>query len=457
MSIKAKLIACLGVVLAPSLLSAPASAQAQSDETLSLKTVVPLQAGQVLRAFDISWVDPNRNTYALSASALNAGGLGPASNPEIIIVDTTSNKIVNEFNATPTFAGNCSFPPARDTFSGPNGVLISPSGDIWAADGPIFNTSCDPTSGVKIPSSVKVLDLKTGATKKVISTGGQMRSDELCFNARFNTVLVANPSDPKPFITFIAGDTYSVLQKISFDGTDPNGANIVANGIEQCQFNPRNGKFYLNIPAQGTDTNPGPGVTVVISGHAPFKVENVFTIPTATGCTGPAGLAVGPNHQLALACDGTNSLIIDDTNGSVVASIPQAGFDQDWYNPGSNHYYLASGEAGSLAVADAGGGAPPTAPTSDPTITTASGSHSVAADPIGNQVYVPIRRAPSPSASFTICGSANGCIAVYTATNDDDDQCVAFGTPASSQFDGNPLLMHSKCNGHNGNTGFMSR
>ena len=123
MSIKAKLIACLGVVLAPSLLSAPASAQAQSDETLSLKTVVPLQAGQVLRAFDIGWVDPNRNTYALSASALNAGGLGPASNPAIIIVDTTSNKIVNEFNATPTFAGNCSFPPARDTFSGPNGVL----------------------------------------------------------------------------------------------------------------------------------------------------------------------------------------------------------------------------------------------------------------------------------------------------------------------------------------------
>jgi hypothetical protein len=49
-------------------------------------------------------------------------------------------------------------------------------------------------------------------------------------------------------------------------------------------------------------------------------------------------------------------------------------------------------------------------------------AHSVAADPIFNQVYVPI---PSNAAS-TVCGNAGGnnslgCIAVYTSTGNDAD------------------------------------
>jgi hypothetical protein len=460
---KGKLLACL-VGIAPLLLTPTV---VSADEQLTLTSVVTLPDGQLLRSFDISFVDPRSHTYALAASATLPGTTGPATNPAIIIVDTRLNVVTKELHATPTFAGSCSLPPARDNFSGPNGVIVIEKGanaDVWAADGPIFNTSCDPTSGIKTPSNVKVIDLHTGVTKKVISTGGIRRADELCYNPRSDVVLVANDDPLDNFIVFIGEDSFGVVGKIRFDGTDSNGANILANGIEQCAFNPRDGKFYLSLPDIGGGTNGVGGSTghdgavVRISGHAPFKVEKVFPIAASTGCLGPQGLSVGPAHQLALGCGGTNSLIIDDRNGGTIAVVlGQGGTDEDWYNPGSNHYYFARSTPAALGVEDAG---PP--PSADPTVKTASGSHSVAADPIRNQVYVPIRgnAATATPGTSTVCSSANdvfgnkgndslGCIAVYTAPSDKDD-CVAEGAPVVRvNEDGDAELLKGRCHDRN--------
>ena len=165
MSIKVKLVACLGA-LAPWLLAMPASA----DETLCSQanptpppcipsTIIPLPDGQTLRHYDMSFVDPTVHTYVLVSQATSAFGTGPSSNPRIIVVDTTTNQVVNEFNANPTFAGSCtipSIPPGHDTFSGPNGVILIEGkiagqrgkgrsrnrGEIWAGDGPIYTPSC---------------------------------------------------------------------------------------------------------------------------------------------------------------------------------------------------------------------------------------------------------------------------------------------------------------------------
>jgi DNA-binding beta-propeller fold protein YncE len=284
------------------------------------------------------------------------------------------------------------------------------------------------------------LDLNSGATIAVIPTGtgagtktpGIRRADELCYNPQSDVVLVANDDPLDNFITFIDEDSYKVIQRIRFDGTDPNGDNILANGIEQCAFNPRDGKFYLNIPNTGAASlkTPLPGVTVRISGKAPFKVEKVIAdfskAPlNTTGCTGSTGLAVGPDGQLGLSC----GLIIND-NGAIVANFPsEGGADELWYNPGNNHYFLADTGATKLGVIDAG---PP--PSADLTAATAPGSHSVAVDPRRNQVYVPIRgntgQAPGPLGTlcskgkdvFGHAGSdALGCIAIYTAPRDADD------------------------------------
>ena len=146
---------CIASLIAPVLLSTMAKT---ADEQYTATTIVQLPDGQVLRSFDISFVDPNSHTYALAVSATApAPAVGPATNPRIVIVDTQTNVVIHEFNASPTFAGNCSIPPARDDYSGPNGVMVIEKGrnaDIWAGDGPIFNTSCDPTSGMsRLPAA----------------------------------------------------------------------------------------------------------------------------------------------------------------------------------------------------------------------------------------------------------------------------------------------------------------
>jgi hypothetical protein len=261
----------------------------------------------------------------------------------------------------------------------------------------------------------------------------------LCYNPISDVVLVANDETFDNFITFIGEDSFKVLQQIKFDGSDMNAGidpatnkPILANGIEQCQFNPRDGKFYLNIPMTGpaTAATPGDGRVLRISAHAPFHVEAVFPISSATtGCFGPQGLAIGPDHQIGLGCGGTNSLIIDDRDGSTIAVIAgQGGTDEAWYNPGSNHYFFArsgaAGTGGFLGVEDAG---PP--PSADPTAASGFGSHSVSADAIRNQVYVPIRGNTGVAGSNNkICSSAKdvfgnagsdalGCIAVFTTPN----------------------------------------
>jgi hypothetical protein len=419
-----------------------------ADEQFAPTTIVQLPDAQILSAFDISFVEVGSHTFALAASRVVGSG-GPFGT--VIIVNTRQNLVTKELHATPPFVGDCSVPPARDTISGPNGVMVVEKGehtDVWAADGPVFNTRCAPGSGVKVPSTVKVLDLNTGATKAVIETGngkngaplGTRRADELCFNPESDVVLVANDDPADNFITFIGEDSFKVLQHIRFDGTDARGDNILANGIEQCAFNPRDGKFYLNIPMTGpaTATTPGDGVVVRISASAPFHVELVFPISSkATGCFGPQGMAIGPDHQIGLGCGGTNSLIIDDRNGSTIKVVDgEGGTDEAWFNPGDNHYFFARSTAGKLGVEDAG---PPSrtlgraSPDSD--ATTAVGSHSVAAEDHHNQVYVPIRGnngTVPPSTTGKICSSARdvhgnagsdalGCIAVYTAPRDKDD------------------------------------
>jgi hypothetical protein len=438
------------VALAAWLVPVPVSAQdpTTTDETLKLRHVITLPDSQVLRSYDISWVNPRLHTYALAASALTPPGkIGTASNPAIVIVDTLFDVVVKELglgtSSTPTpFAGNCPTPPgAVGGLSGPNGVIVIEkrwNADVWAGDGPIFTTQCDPTTVIKRHSQLVVFDLFTGALKKTISTGGIRRADELCYNPVSDVVLVANDESLDNFITFVGEDSpYPVLQKISFKGGDPNAGGIVAFGIEQCQFNPRDGKFYLNIPHSLADGS-GPGYVLRISAFPPFHVEAKFLIPIATGCTGPAGLAVGPDSQLGVGCGGKNSLIIADgtgilPGGTIIQSVTGVTSDEDWYNPGSNHYYFAQSNPGVVGAQDAG---PPPASTPDPAGTSASGSHSVAADPFLNKVYVPIGTSlvavPVGQNPRTVCGSGldvfgspgsnpAGCIAVYHARNDSDD------------------------------------
>jgi hypothetical protein len=393
---------------------------------------VQLPDGGTLEAFDISFVNPTLRTYALAASRV-VDSRGPFAT--VVIVDTDLNIVTKELIADPPFAGACSF-PARNTVTGPNGVFVIKSGrnaEVWAGDGPVLTTAgkthiCSVTTGtppspvagdIASPSSVKVLDLNTGATKAVINTGGNGRTDEGCYDSKSRVVLIANDQPFDNFITFINADTYQVIQKIKFDGTDPNGDKILANGIEQCIFNPKDGNFYINIPNTGAATlaTPLPGVTLRISGKAPFHVEKVVADFSkapwkATNCS-PTGIALGPDNQLATSC----GLIINFETGAIIADFPsEGGADEIWFNDG--HYFLADSTPALLGVIAA---KPPTA---DLESVTAVGSHSVAADSVTGEVYVPIRGNNAVANSGAVCSKATdafgnagsdafGCILTY--------------------------------------------
>jgi len=289
--------------------------------------------------------------------------------------------------------------------------------EVWAGDG---------------DSTIKVISLTTGATTHVINTGGKFRADELCLDPRDKLVMMANDADSPPFVTLISTDTYTVLKTIKMDGTQ--GTPNATNGIEQCQWSPRTGKFYLNIPevnGPGNDTKPGAVLVIspeVVIPGTPL-IENTFNIPLDK-CAGPQGMAIGPENQILLGCNASSStVIINAQSGTVIATLAnEGGADEVWFNDGDSQYFLAeSGPSFSsnqlLGIIDAWSHQEDQSVVTGIKSTTAvprGGNHSVAADPVLNQIYVPI----ASTSGSTVCASAGGsntrgCIAVFTATGDD--------------------------------------
>ena len=373
---------------------------AAADEVFAAKSAITLPNGQSISTFDISYDDPVLELYLL----------GDRTNKAVDAIDTRSNQVVAQLGQG-SFVG---FTGNNDT-SGPNGVLTVHHREVWAGNG---------------DSTVHVIDLKSQQTTHVIPTGGAFRADEGCFDPRNHVVLIANDAEHDnpanwPFVSFISTDTYTILGKITMDGT--NGTPLATNGIEQCQWSRRTGKIYLNIPeVNGPGNNTVPGAVLVIDAKS-MQIVQTYTIPLAS-CAGPQGMALGPEHQILLGCNapgptGTNpTAVIDERNGAVLATLAnESGGDEVWFNPGDEHYFLARSSAVAatqlLGVIDAN------SLTSDQSVFTAlagaPNAHSVAADPIFNQVYVPI-----PATHSTVCSSvggsdAVGCIAVFTAPKDD--------------------------------------
>jgi hypothetical protein len=457
---KAKLLACLVGASVSCLLAVAARS---AEETYAVKTIIPVPGG--LTSFDIAFVDANINTFVLA----------DRTNKSIDVVNTATNTLTHQYTASPAFRGVFN-PGGLANASGPNGAIIVDQREIWATDAPVLNCSGTPqVCTVVTPSSIKVIDLATGATTHVIPNGGARRADELCEDVKHEIVLSANDDPIDNFLTFINTETYSVIgTNHKLDGSDPNfkitltptppgTISVAANGIEQCKFNPRTGSYYLAIPettvTTTTGTVAGPGVVLRISRRAPFHIEQTITIPTSTGCTGPQGLAIGPRHEIQLGCGGTASPIIDErSSGTATIIAPGAGeggADEVWYNPGDNSYFIARSGAGKLGVVDAG----TSPPQADADVTTTIGSHVVAADMKRNQIYVPVRANTvagtcTTAGCATLCGPASttgpasqGCIAVLTAPN--DDKCLAQGMPVLDHDDGDdPVFMRTRCRDH---------
>jgi hypothetical protein len=430
----ARWITCFAVA---ALLGLP-SVAIGGEPTFTVKATVTI-TGNPLNSFDISWVDPELHAYLLS----------DRSNKAVDVIDTRSK--AQSKLAAGAFAGNvpsCAFPNACN---GPNGVLsfynhASEKHEVWAGDGP--TTTCPGrqtlATATTACSTVKVIDFATGEILHNIPTGGQYRADELCYDPADHLIQIANDSDlPYPYINYIpteGPDAYKVVKQIQFDGQNlPGHGPAATNGIEQCQWNWRNGLIYLNIPEVAGDGNDDvPGHTVRIDPRR-MEIVDQFIIPL-DHCAGPQGMAIGPEPQIMLGCNASgppevpagcsvsttcagsgpqNTVVIDERNGNVIATLAnQGGNDEVWFNPGDGLYFLAQG---SNKVQDQLGivsSFPFPRLLQDIVVASPPGTghaHSVAADPFSNEVFYPIPNNVGGIGLQNPCPSTvDGCVAIYS-------------------------------------------
>jgi hypothetical protein len=438
---------------AAALLAAPSLAVAQEPgggETFGSLGWVTIP-GNPLTSFDISWADTDLNLYFLSDRSNAAVDVfGIELNPGVFhIAGTGAN----------AFAGNVPTCPIANACNGPNGVLTltnptTLSKELWTGDGPTMNPVCTTTC-----STVKVFN-SAGALTHVISTGGSFRADELCFvppgnyptgTVAHGIIQIANDAESPPYVSWIATDGPNAYKVIGqFQVTAVNGVNNATNGIEQCQFDPRTGFIYLNIPeVNGDGTDHFPGEVILIDPVPTVPVPIAFSLIDVTLCAGPQGMAIGPSttKDILLGCNAptntgtgampilgvSNSVTIRNDTAAITAVLSgQGGSDEVWFDPVSVHYLLANGSllpAQQLGITDAltyeqdqnifvgftGG--------------TTRRSHSVAGwsgtpPGLGTSVagvFLPVSAVggtPTPPFTSTLCGAqaAQGCVAVFGAT-----------------------------------------
>ena len=332
--------------------------------------------------FDISFVDPVTDLYLVS----------DVSNKSLDVIQASTGNFLFQ---VPGFTG-VNLANFDLTHLGPDGVVTVNHTEAWVGDG---------------DSTVKVIDLIARTITDVITTGGTTRADEMAYDPRDHVILVANPDEGSrtppqpPFVSLISTRTHKILNQIKF----PNATG----GIEQPSWSPRTGLFYVSIPQFNND--PGESGVAVISPRS-LKLLKIFE---TSNCS-PNGSALGPDDQLLLGCSGTgnDTIVINIRSGATLKVFDQVtGSDEVWFNPGDGHYYVTANAFGPtptafLGVIDAD------ELKFDGTVPTSGGSHSVAADPVTNQIFVPLSFDPNDPQC------ANGCIGVYLASGGSRDDRV---------------------------------
>ena len=393
--------------------------------------------GKPLQSYDISWVNPHRAEYYL----------GDRSNGGIDIIDTrtlTFKRTVGQglftgvvLQTNPT-TGVVSI---NNDKSGPDGV-VTHGRWLYAGDG---------------DSTLKVFDLDgaDAPAQAPLKTGGKFRVDEMALTTDGELLLTVNNADDPPFATLFAanGDrNHSSVRELSHITIN---ATLFPDtpGIEQPAWDPKTKRFYVSVPNLGKPGGCGtaacdgglmvidpetvtPG-NFVLGAFDPAKNSGVLQL---SNC-GPNGATVGPHDNLLLGCTPANNatndstLVINATTKHFSHVNGIVGSDEVWFNKGDGRYYTGSNrncrttapcptaatQAAVLGVIDGTSVLIETVPQS-------SGSHSVAADSKRNLIFVP-QSAPvrivgaggdTTTVGEQICGSTNGCVAVYMHDVDGD-------------------------------------
>lgn len=351
-----------------------ASAYANGEAPHSIAEITVPNTAKPSFAFDIGYTE-NGHYF-----------LADRNNKAVDMVDTHSNTIARQFQADFTGIGTS---PSR---SGPDGLVGIPGKHtLYVGD----------------VNKVKVLDTATGVVRKTIPIGKSgYRTDEGCFDPRDHLVLMANPEDSPPFISFIDTDTQTVVAHLDFPGST---------GLEACEYDPNTQRFLINNV--GSAVNPGGEVDVIPARTVVERRPHIETVFPLGKCA-PSGLALGPRNDVMVGCDPEAgdllvSQILDRRNGRLVATVPVAGVDQIAYDAGSHRYFMPAPRMTKTGKA-ASAGFTPTMAIIDgysrkivAEVPIGKSAHSVAVDARSGRVYV-------PSQADDTAHPHDGKIAVYS-------------------------------------------
>jgi hypothetical protein len=339
--------------------------------------------------FDQARVDPRLQLLFVSSRSSKA----------VAIIDAFSDRQVGE---TPTvFAGVGVDSP----HSGPDGNVVA-GRYLFAGD---------------YPSTVRVFDLSVSLSSPpeiaTIDTGGAYRADEMDYDPVDQVVIVSNGDSTPAFVTLISSTTFKILNKVVFDGKNGTPDTSVG-GIGSVLYDFRTHKFLISIPEVGSDLTAG---AVAVMDPVTAQVTQVFS--GLNNCM-PSGMAQGPGDNVLVTCDpgfpapdpvlfAPRTYVINGTTGAILANLTQVGgVDYGAYNPADHHYYLGARDYFTS----------PSATTASPVLgvinadtnewienyPTGTDAHSVSANPVNDQIFVPIENPNS------LCGTLPGCVSVFT-------------------------------------------
>jgi len=369
-------------------------------------------------------------------------------NAAVDVIDTATNRLIaqiqgtgaNAFSGCRNAAGapsDCASPPQSSRRSGPNGIDPITATKIYAPD----------------VDSVKVIDTTTNTVTKSIKLGTltgfpdttNARADEGCFDKDHNIYMISTNQPVPPFVSFIDTTTDTLIASVRWSGGPFDGPPAAA-GNEACVYDSRTQSFLVNNVS--TAANPRGEVEVIpASLITPFKAAPMaagasitinsfgaavkrFPLPACD----PTGLALGPGNDIAVGCrpgvvgDLLTVLILDRTNGTILATLNAGGGDQIWYDPTSNRYANSASRWNSSGKST--GACSATNPCSPNLIIidaatrtviamlpTGNNAHSVAVDPVTGSVYMPYSSDTAPAGfqrDARFLGTADGGVSIYT-------------------------------------------
>jgi hypothetical protein len=313
---------------------------------------VPGISAAVTYSFDLGVVDPTTKKYYVT----------DRTNKTIDVLDLTNNTITQFKGA---FAG------CQTTA----GVAVA---GCLAANGAVDNDASGP-DGVDVVgnniyvgdvNALWIMDKNTGALVKKVaipSTPNIKRADEGCFDPDDGIYAISTPGADNPFMTMIDTNTQTVIATVVMN--DSTGAG--SGGLEACFYDSATKKFYVNN--DGSTANPrgevdsfSAAAIVALKSKAPSTVQ-WLTLAGATayplGNCDPTGIAPGPGNDLGVMCrqggigEQLTFIILNKTNGSVLATLNAGGGDQITYDATSGRWFLADSRQTATGKSCGGGSA----------------------------------------------------------------------------------------------------